>query len=128
MKTMGEYHDLYLKSDILLLADVFENFRKTCLQYYKIDPCHYFTSPGLSWDAMLKMTGIKLELMMSGYKAALTPYALIYMVRRRARSIRDLTKLRRVEGRGSGCVYFLLKNAVLGLGLGLGLGLVSTLT
>ena len=63
LKTMGDYHDLYLKSDILLLADVFENFRKTCLQYYKLDPCHYFTSPGLSWDAMLKMTGIKLELM-----------------------------------------------------------------
>ena len=60
---MGEYHNLYLKSDILLLADVFENFRKTCLQYYKLDPCHYFTSPGLSWDAMLKMTNIKLELM-----------------------------------------------------------------
>ena len=60
---MGQYHDLYLKSDILLLADVFENFRKTCLQYYKLDPCHYFTSPGLSWDAMLKMTNIKLELM-----------------------------------------------------------------
>ena len=63
LKTMGEYHDLYLKSDILLLADVFENFRKTCLEYYKLDPCHYFTSPGLSWDAMLKMSGIKLELM-----------------------------------------------------------------
>ena len=63
IKTMGEYHDLYLKSDVLLLADVFENFRKTCLQYYKLDPCHYFTSPGLSWDAMLKMTNIKLELM-----------------------------------------------------------------
>ena len=65
LKTMGEYHDLYLQSDILLLADVFtfENFRKTCLQYYKLDPCHYFTSPGLSWDAMLKMTDIKLELM-----------------------------------------------------------------
>ena len=63
LKNMGEYHDLYLKSDILLLADVFENFRKTCLQYYKLDPCHYFTSPGLSWDAMLKMTDMKLELM-----------------------------------------------------------------
>ena len=63
LKNMGEYHDLYLKSDILLLADVFENFRKMCLEYYKLDPCHYFTSPGLSWDAMLKMTEIKLELM-----------------------------------------------------------------
>ena len=62
LKNMGEYHDLYLTSDILLLA-VFENFRKTCIQYYKLDPCHYFTSPGLSWDAMLKMTNIKLELM-----------------------------------------------------------------
>ena len=48
---------------MLLLVDVFENFRKTCLQYYKLDPCHYFTSMGLSWDAMLKMTNIKLELM-----------------------------------------------------------------
>ena len=57
---MGEYHDLYLVSDMLLLTDVFENFRKTCIQYYKLDPCHYFISLGLSWDAMLK---IKLELM-----------------------------------------------------------------
>ena len=63
IKTMGEYHDLYLVSDMLLLTNVFENFRKTCMQYYKLDPCHYFTSPGLSWDAMLKMTNIKLELM-----------------------------------------------------------------
>ena len=63
LDNMGEYHDLYLFTDVLLLADVFENFRKTCLEYYKLDPCHYFTSPGLSWDAMLKMTNIKLELM-----------------------------------------------------------------
>ena len=63
LKTMGEYHDLYLNTDILLLADVFENFRRTCFEYYKLDPAHYFTSPGLSWDSMLKMTDIKLELM-----------------------------------------------------------------
>ena len=64
IKTMGEYHDLYVGSDVLLLTDVFENFRKTCMQYYyKLDPCHYFTSLGLSWDAMLKMTNIELELM-----------------------------------------------------------------
>ena len=61
IKTMGEYHDFYLGSDVLLLTDVFKNFRKTCMQYYKLDPCHCFTSPG--WDAMLKMTNIKLELM-----------------------------------------------------------------
>ena len=60
--SMGEYHDLYLKSDILLLTDVFENFRKACQQYYGLDPAHYFTSPGLSWDAMLKMTETELEL------------------------------------------------------------------
>ena len=60
LKNMGEYHDLYLKSDVLLLADVFENFRKICMQYYKLDPCHYFTSTGLSWDVMLKITDIKL--------------------------------------------------------------------
>ena len=62
-KNMGQYHDLYLGSDVLMLADVFESFRRTCLQYYKLDPCHYFSSPGLSWDSMLKMTKIELELM-----------------------------------------------------------------
>ena len=62
LQNMGEYHDLYLKTDILLLTDVFENFRKTCLTYYKLDPLHYITGPGLAWDAMLKMTGINLEL------------------------------------------------------------------
>ena len=45
-----------------LLTDVFENFRKTCLQYYSLDPCHYFSAPGLSWDALLRMTRIGLEL------------------------------------------------------------------
>ena len=63
IKKVGEYHDLYLVNDVLLLTDVFENFRKTFMQYYKLDPCHYFANPGLSWDAMLKMTNIKLELM-----------------------------------------------------------------
>ena len=61
MKNMGDYHDHYLKRDVLLLADVFEKFIDTCLKFYGLDPCHYFSSPGLSWDAMLKMTDVKLE-------------------------------------------------------------------
>ena len=62
MKNMGDYHDHYLKKDVLLLADVFEKFIDTCLKYYGLDPCHYFSAPGLSWDAMLKMTGIELDI------------------------------------------------------------------
>ena len=62
-KTLGDYHDLYVKTDVALLADVFENFRKLCLQQYGLDPAHYFTSPGLSWDALLKKTGVELELL-----------------------------------------------------------------
>ena len=61
MKNMGDYHDHYLKKDVLLLADVFEKFIETCLKFYGLDPYHYYSSPGLSWDAMLKMTGVKLE-------------------------------------------------------------------
>ena len=62
-KTLQDYHDLYLKSDVLLLADVFENFRRTCLKHYKFDPCHYYTAPGLAWDACLKETKQDLELL-----------------------------------------------------------------
>ena len=62
-KTIKDYHDLYLKSDVLLLADVFENFRKTCLKHYKLDPAHYYTSPGLAWDACLKTTKQELQLL-----------------------------------------------------------------
>ena len=62
MNTMDDYHDLYLKTDVFLLADVFEKFISTCLDYYGLDPFHYFSSPGFSWDAVLKMTGIELDL------------------------------------------------------------------
>ena len=58
---MGDYHDHYLKKDVLLLADVFEKFIDAWLKFYGLDHCDYFSSPGLSWDAMLKMTGVKLE-------------------------------------------------------------------
>ena len=63
METMKDYHNLYNDSDVLLLADVFENFRDICLKIYGLDPVHYFTAPGLAWDACLKMTGINLELL-----------------------------------------------------------------
>ena len=58
---MGDYHDYYLKKDVLLLTDVFEKFVDTCLKYYGVDPCHYFRAPGLRLNAMLKMTIIELE-------------------------------------------------------------------
>ena len=62
-KTMGDYHDLYLKTeDVILLADVLEKFIGVSLKYYGLDPCHYFNSPESSWDAMLKMTSVELEL------------------------------------------------------------------
>ena len=61
MKNTGDYHNHCLKKDVLLLADVFERFIDTCSKFYKLDPCHYFSSPGLSWDVMSKMTGVKLE-------------------------------------------------------------------
>ena len=62
IRDLGEYHDLYLKTDVLLLADLFESFRSTCLEYYRLDPCHYYSAPGLSWDALLRMTKIYLDL------------------------------------------------------------------
>ena len=61
IKNMGDYHDHYLKKDVLLLADVFEKFIDTCLKYYELDPCHYFSAPGLSWHTILKITGVKLQ-------------------------------------------------------------------
>ena len=63
LKTLGEYNDLYLKTDVLVLSDVFENFRATCMKNYGRDAARYFSSPGLAWNAMLKMTGVEPELM-----------------------------------------------------------------
>ena len=72
-KTLREYHDLYNVSDVLLLADVFENFRDVCMKNYNLDPAWYYTSPGLAWDAALKLTGVKLEL--------LSDYDMILMIK-----------------------------------------------
>ena len=72
LKNLGEYHDLYVQSDTLLLADVFENFRNTCLKVYELHLAHFLSLPGLAWQACLKRTNIKLEL--------LTDYDMLLMV------------------------------------------------
>src|SRR5438552_7545592 len=56
-KNLGKYHDLYLKTDVLVLANIWIKFRETSMKYYKLDPSHYVSAPALSWDAMLLMTG-----------------------------------------------------------------------
>ena len=72
LKNIGEYHDLYVQSYTLLLADVFENFRNTCLKVYELDPAHFLSLPGLVWQACLKQTNVELEL--------LTDYDMLLMV------------------------------------------------
>ena len=67
-RTLGDYHDLLNRTDVLLLADVFEAFQKACLRQYGLDPAHYYTSPGLSWDTLLKKTSIELELLINYYQ------------------------------------------------------------
>ena len=62
-QNIAEYVQLYMKVDVLLLADIFEQFCENSLKAYRLDPCHYFTAPGLSWDAMLKITKVKLSLL-----------------------------------------------------------------
>ena len=71
-KNLGEYHDLFVESDTLLLADVFENFRNMCLKVYELDTAHFLSLPGLAWQACLKKTSIELEL--------LTDYDMLLMV------------------------------------------------
>ena len=60
---LGDYHDLHLQTDVILLANVFEAFRDTCLEHYKLDPAHFYTSPGLAWKACLRKTQVRLELL-----------------------------------------------------------------
>ena len=69
---MGDYHDLYVQTDTLLLADVFEKFRDTCIEIYGLDPSHFLSAPGLAWQACLKKTEVKLEL--------LTDYQMLLMI------------------------------------------------
>ena len=62
IKNMGEYHDLYLKTDVLLLTDIFENFKEVCMKDYGLDPVYYYTLPNFAFDAMLKLTGVEIDL------------------------------------------------------------------
>ena len=62
-KNLGDYHDLYVKSDTLLLADVFENSRNMCIKVYELESAHFLSAPGLAWEACLKKTEVKLELL-----------------------------------------------------------------
>ena len=72
INNLGEYHDLYVQSDTLLLADIYENFRNMCLNIYELDPAYFVSAPGLAWQACLEKTGVKLEL--------LTDYGMILMI------------------------------------------------
>ena len=63
LKNLGDYHDLYVQSNTLLLADVFEDFRNKCIEIYELDPTHFLSSPRLAWQACLKKTGVKLKLL-----------------------------------------------------------------
>ena len=72
IKYLGEYHDLYIQSDTLLIADVYENFRNMCLNIYELDPVYFVSAPGLAWQPCLKKTEVKLEL--------ITDYDLILMI------------------------------------------------
>ena len=63
MTNLGDYHNFYLLNNVLLLIDMFENFRDVCLQYFGFDPTHNYTSPGFSWQAPLKMTNVELDLL-----------------------------------------------------------------
>ena len=78
IKILGEYYDLYVQSDTLLLADVYENFRDMCLNIYELDPVYFVSAPGLAWQACLKKTGVKLEL--------ITDYDMILMVEKGIRT------------------------------------------
>ena len=62
VRNIGDYHDLYLRTDVVLLANVFEAFRDTCLKHYSLDPAYFYMAPGLAWKACLKKTGVRLEL------------------------------------------------------------------
>lgn len=98
IKSLGEYTDLYLKCDVLLLCDIFEKFRNTSLKYYKLDPAYYVTAPSLSWDAMLLHTGTKLEL--------ISDLAIYELLEKGIRGGLAQCSLRHAEANNKYCPYF----------------------
>ena len=80
INNLGEYHDLYVQSNTLLLADVFENFRNTCREIYELDPAKCLSAPRLAWQAALKKTEVKLDLyIINGRKRYKMRYVLLYL-------------------------------------------------
>ena len=77
MNNLGDYHDLYVRNDTLLLANTFKNFRNKCIEIYEMDPAHFLSAPGLAWQVCLKKTEIKLEL--------LTDFNMLLMVQKSIR-------------------------------------------
>ena len=96
IKNRGVYHDLSARSDTLLLADVFENFRNICLEIYELDSTYFVSAPGLAWQAFLKKTGVKLEL--------LTDYDMLLMVKKGIRGKICLSTHRYAKAKNK-CIY-----------------------
>ena len=117
---MTDYQDHYLEKDVLLLADVFEKFVSESLKFYKLDPSHYFSSLGLSWDGMLKMAGIKLELISDIDKHLFIEKGLrggIYYICKRFSEASNKYKKNYDPTKGSKFIMYLNKNDLNGWGM-----------
>ena len=85
VNNLGDYHDLYVRSDTLLLADIFKNFRQSCLESYELDPAHFVSLPGLAWQACLKKTNVEIEL--------LKDYDMLLMIEEGIKSLDDIERI-----------------------------------
>ena len=117
---MVDYHYQYLKKDVLLLAHVFEKVTSDSLKFYKLDPIYYFSSPGLNWDAMLKMTGIKLELISHMHKNLFTKKGLrgrIFYICKRFSEANNLHMKNYDSTKESKLIMYLHENNLYGWGI-----------
>lgn len=101
IQNLCQYHDFYVSLDVLILADVFENFRDVCLDYYELDPAHFYTSPGLAWQAALKMTGVRLglitdidqhQMVEKGLRGGISTITLTDMQKQTTKMCQDMTR------------------------------------